>query len=37
MRGKRYFQWIRGDNAGTVSLLESMSQVEGEYFYDFVS
>lgn len=35
MRGKRYFQWIRGDNAGTVSLLESMSQVEGEYFYDF--
>lgn len=32
---KRYFQWIAGEDMGEVVILESMSEFEGEIFYNF--
>lgn len=32
---KRYFQWLDGDNAGQVSILDDISYFDGEYFYNF--
>ena len=33
----RYFQWIAGENAGTVETLMNITEMEGEYFYNFAS
>lgn len=32
---KRYFQWVAGEDMGEVVTLESMSEFEGEIFYNF--
>ena len=34
---KRYFEWIEGEQQGIVEILHHISQMEGEYFYNFVS
>lgn len=34
-RRSRYFQWIEGENAGTVTTLDSITAFDGEYFYNF--
>jgi Ni,Fe-hydrogenase I large subunit len=35
MRRPRYFQWLQGENVGTVSKLADISEMDGEYFYNF--
>lgn len=35
MKRPRYFQWLQGENAGTVSQLDYISIMDGEYFYNF--
>ena len=37
MKRPRYFQWIDGDNEGTVETLASIECYDGEYFYKFKS
>lgn len=32
---KRYFEWIDGDDKGTVVALESIDELDGEIFYNF--
>lgn len=32
---RRYFEWIAGDDIGEVVLLESMTEIGGELFYNF--
>ena len=33
----RYFQWIAGENSGTVETLMNITETDGEYFYNFAS
>lgn len=35
MKKKRYFQWIAGDSAGSVTTLDNITCFDGEYFYNF--
>lgn len=35
MRRPRYFQWLQGENVGTVSKLLNITEMDGEYFYNF--
>lgn len=35
MKRNRYFQWIAGENCGTVTTLNNISEYDGEYFYNF--
>ena len=35
MKRNRYFQWIDGENKGTVTKLENITEFDGEYFYNF--
>lgn len=35
MKRARYFEWIAGEQAGTVATLESISELDGEFFYNF--
>jgi hypothetical protein len=35
MRRQRYFQWINGDNKGTVCVLDYIIQIDGELYYQF--
>lgn len=34
---KRYFQWIKGEEAGEVEVLKDIRYEMGQYFFDFVS
>lgn len=36
MKKERYFQWLDGEMQGEVSVLESISELDGETFYNFV-
>lgn len=33
----RYFQWIEGENSGIVETLMNITEMDGEYFYNFAS
>lgn len=35
MKRNRYFQWIAGENEGTISILDNITEYDGEYFYNF--
>lgn len=35
MKRKRYFQWLDGEYKGDVVVLESISELDGEVFYNF--
>jgi len=37
MKEKRYFEWIAGDEIGEVVILESITEMDGEVFYNFDS
>lgn len=34
---ERYFQWLEGELAGTIEVLDYITQEDGEYFYNFKS
>ena len=34
---KRYFQWIKGEEAGEVEVLKDIRYEMGQYFFDFAS
>ena len=35
MKRPRYFQWIQGENSGIVTKLVNITEMDGEYFYNF--
>lgn len=35
MKRPRYFQWLQGENLGVISKLNNITEVDGEYFYNF--
>ena len=35
MKRNRYFQWIAGENEGTISILDNITEYDGEYFYNY--
>lgn len=35
MKKTRYFQWIEGELSGVVSVLDNITCIDGEYFYNF--
>lgn len=35
MKRPRYFQWLQGENLGTISKLDNITEIDGEYFYNF--
>ena len=37
MRQRRYFQWLDGENAGQVEILDNITCTDGEYFFNFKS
>ena len=37
MKRNRYFQWIAGENEGTISILDNITEYDGEYFYNLGS
>lgn len=37
MKEKRYFQWIDGEDVGTVEILVNIRYEKGEYFFEFQS
>lgn len=35
MKRPRYFQWLHGENAGIITKLVNITEIDGEYFYNF--
>lgn len=35
MKRPRYFQWLQGENSGIISKLDNITEMDGEYFYNF--
>lgn len=35
MKRPRYFQWLQGENSGIISKLNNITEMDGEYFYNF--
>ena len=35
MKRPRYFQWLQGENLGIISKLDNITEIDGEYFYNF--
>lgn len=35
MKRPRYFQWLQGENLGIVTKLVNITEMDGEYFYNF--
>ena len=35
MKRPRYFQWLQGENSGIITKLVNITEMDGEYFYNF--
>lgn len=35
MKRPRYFQWLQGENTGIITKLVNITEMDGEYFYNF--